>query len=94
MIEIKATTENHATEVDVKVDADLIEYGAEVLAIIESLMGALKRDDARLHTAVLMAMNDNPRILFGEEVSVESEPDMGATLARLMSKSIIKKGVN
>lgn len=94
MIEIKATTFNHSTEIDVKIDADLLEYGAEALAIVHSLMGALKRDNEVLHAAVVKAIADEPKILLGEDISVKSEPDVGATLAKMMSKNILKKGVN
>ena len=90
MIEIKADTTDHRTAVDVKVDADLIEYGAEILAIIHSLMGAVKNDDARLHAAILKALSDDPKILLGEDESDKAR----ANLAEAMSKSILKKGVN
>lgn len=100
MIEVKATTTaDHRTKVDVKVDADLIEYGAEALAIIHSLMGALKRDDIRLHAAVLKAMAEDHSILFGDDDSTllgeyEEKGDEALALAEAMSKSIVKKGVN
>lgn len=90
MIEVKAKTTNHRTEVDVMVDADLIEYGAEVLAIIHSLMGAVKNDDARLHAAVIKAMTDDPNILLGEDESEKAK----AELAQMMSKGILEGGVN
>ena len=92
MIEVKADTTDHRTAVDVKVDADLIEYGAEILAIIHSLMGAVKNDDARLHAAILKALDDDPKILLGEDNSLTSLAE--ANLAEAMSKSILKKGVN
>lgn len=90
MIEVKAKTTNHRTEVDVMVDADLIEYGAEVLAIIHSLMGAVKNDDARLHAAVIKAMTDDPNILLGEDESEKAKSE----LAQMMSKGILKGGMN
>ncbi len=86
MIEVKADTTDHGTAVDVKVDADLIEYGAEILAIIHSLMGAVKNDDVRLHTAILKAINDDPKILLGED-------DAEAKMAEAMSKGILT-GIN
>lgn len=93
MIEVKATmTADHRTEVDLKIDADLIEYGAETLAIIQALMGALKRDDIRLHAAVIKAMADNPKILLGEDNSLTNFAE--ANLAEAMSKGILEKGVN
>ena len=99
MIEVKASTENHRTEVDVKVDAPSIEYGAEVLAIIHSLMGSLKRDDIRLHTAVLKAMAEDHSILFGDDDGTllgeyEEKDDKALALAEAMSRCILKKGVN
>ena len=99
MIEVKASTENHKTEINLKVDADLVEYGAEVLAIIHSLMGALKRDDIRLHTAVLKAMAEDHSILFGDDDSTflgeyEEKDDKALKLAEAMSRGILKKGVN
>lgn len=94
MIEVKATTTNDNTEVEVKVNADFAEYGAEVLSIIHTVMGALKRDDTRLHAAVLKAIADEPSILFGEDISVKSDSDIEAKLANAMSKAIIRKGVN
>lgn len=95
MIEVKAETTDHRTEVGVKVDADLIEYGAEVLAIIQSLMGALRNDDIRLHAAVLKAIEDEPKILLGEDTPTdEAKAKVELDLAKLMSKAIIKKGVN
>lgn len=90
MIEVKADTTDHRTAVDVKVDANLIEYGAEILAIIHSLMGAVKNDDVRLHTAILKAISDDPNILLGEDDADRAK----ANLAEAMSKSILKKGVN
>ena len=93
MIEVKATTTaDHRTEVDVKVDAGLVEYGAEILAIIQSLMGAVKNDDIRLHTAIIKAIADDPKILLGEDNSLTNLAE--ANLAEAMSKSILKKGVN
>jgi len=99
MIEVKATTTNHQTEVDVKVDADLIEYGAEVLAIIHSLMGNLKKDDIRLHKALLDAIADDPKILLGDDDGIllgkcEEKNDKALALAEAMSRGILKKGVN
>lgn len=91
MIEVKATTSaDHHTEVDLKVDADLIEYGAEILAIIHSLMGAVKNDDIRLHAAVIKAIADDPKILLGEDESDKAK----VNLAEAMSRGILKKGVN
>lgn len=87
MIEVKADTTDHRTAVDVKVDADLIEYGAEILAIIHSLMGAVKNDDVRLHTAILKAIADDPKILLGEDNSLTHLAE--ASLAEAMSKSIL-----
>lgn len=93
MIEVKANTTDHRTEVKAKVEADFFEYGAEVLAIIQSLMGALKKDDIRLHAAVLKAIADEPKILLGEDTPAD-EAKAELDLAKLMSKAIIKKGVN
>ena len=87
MIEVKADTTDHRTAVDVKVDANLIEYGAEILAIIHSLMGAVKNDDVRLHAAILKAIDDDPKILLGEG-------DAEVEMANAMSKGILKGGVN
>lgn len=90
MIVVKADTTDHRTAVDVKVDADLIEYGAEILAIIHSLMGAVKNDDVRLHTAILKAISDDPKILLGEDDAEAAEAEM----TRAMSKGILKGGMN
>lgn len=90
MIEVKADTTDHRTAVDVKVDANLIEYGAEILAIIHSLMGAVKNDDARLHAAILKAIDDDPNILLGEDESEKAK----AELAQMMSKGILEGGMN
>lgn len=91
MIEVKATTSaDRRTEVDLKVNAELVEYGAEVLAIIQSLMGAVKNDDIRLHAAVIKAIADDPNILLGEDESEKAK----VGLAQMMSKGILKGGMN
>lgn len=95
MIEIKANTEEgHGIGVEINVNASAIEYGSEALAIINSLMGALKKDDLKLHQAVLGAIADEPKILLGENISDSVSTRAESELANLMSKAIIKKGVN
>lgn len=90
MIEVKADTTDHRTAVDVKVDADLIEYGAEILAIIHSLMGAVKNDDIRLHTAILKALADDPHILLG----VKEDADKAKDFERFVATAKFRGGVN
>lgn len=91
MIEVKATTnEDKSISCEVNVDANGIEYMAEVTAIIESLMKAMKRDDIYLHATVLKVLADYPHILLGED----EDSDKAAEFERFVATAKFREGVN
>lgn len=92
MIEIKANTnkEEHTIGCEVNVDANGIEYMAEIVSIIESLMKGLRRDDMYLHAAVLKVLADHPHILLGED----EESDKAEEFERFVATAKFREGVN
>lgn len=92
MIEIKANTnkEDHSIGCEVNVNANGIEYMAEAISIIESLMKALKRDDAYFHATVLKVLSDHPYILLGED----EESDKAMDFERFVATTKFREGVN
>lgn len=91
MIEVKATTnEDKSISCAVNVDANGIEYMAEVTAIIESLMKAMKRDDIYLHATVIKMLADHPHILLGED----EDSDKAAEFERFVATTKFREGVN
>ena len=91
MIEVKATTnEDKSISCEVNVDANGIEYMAEVTAIIESLMKAMKRDDIYLHATVIKMLADHPYILLGED----EDSDKAAKFERFVATTKFGEGVN
>lgn len=90
MVEVKATTdENQVTYTEVSIEADNIEYVAEVTAIIESLMRGLRETDTLLHTAVLKVISENPHILLG----VTENSDRAKDFERFVSTTKFGEGV-
>lgn len=90
MIEVRATTnKDKSISCEVNVDANGIEYMAEVTAIIESLMKAMRRDDKFLHTTVLKVLADYPHILLGED----EDSDKAAEFERLVATAKFREGV-
>lgn len=92
MIEIKATTniDSGITNCEVDINANGIEYMAEVISIIESLMKGLKNNDRMLHTAVLKVISDHPHILLGED----EESDKAQNFEKFVAMAKIREGVN
>ena len=92
MIEIKANTnkEDHMIGCEVNVDANGIEYMAEVVSVIESLMKDLRRDDMYLHATVLKVLADHPHILLGED----EESDKAKEFERFVATAKFREGVN
>lgn len=91
MIEIKATTNKDKTiGCEVKVNADGIEYMAEVTAIIESLMKAMKRDDIYLHATVIKMLADHPHILLGED----EDSNKATEFERFVATTKFGEGIN
>lgn len=92
MIEIKATTDKDSmtTGTEVSVNANGIEYMAEVISIIESLMKGLKDNDIYLHATVIKVLADYPHILLGED----EDSDKAAEFERLVATAKFREGVN
>lgn len=92
MIEVKAIVDNSkdGCNVDISMEGNSKDLLNETLAIIKSLMGSLKEEDAILHLLALKAMADNKKILCGEE----SEDDKAKMFERFVATASIKKGVN
>ena len=90
MIEVKATTnKDKSIGCEVNVDANGIEYMAEVTAIIESLMKAMKRDDIYLHATVIKMLADHPHILLGED----EDSNKATEFERLVATAKFREGV-
>ena len=91
MVEVKATTdENRLTHTEVSIEADDIEYMAEVTAIIESLMRGLRETDTLLHAAVIKVISENPHILLG----VTENSDRAKDFERFVATTKFREGVN
>lgn len=92
MIEIKANTnkDDHSIGCEVNVNANGIEYMAEAISIIESLMKGLRRDDMYLHATVLKVLADHPYILLGED----EESDKAKDFERFVATAKFREGVN
>ena len=91
MIEVRATTnEDKSVSCEVHVDANGIEYMAEVTAIIESLMKAMKRDDIYLHATVIKMLADHPHILLGED----EDSNKATEFERFVATTKFGEGVN
>lgn len=91
MIEVKAiTNEDKSIGCEVNVDANDIEYMAEVTAIIESLMKGMRRDDIYLHATVLKVLADHPHILLGED----EDSDKATEFERFVATAKFGEGVN
>ena len=98
MIEIKAesvTQEDGTRGVTTSVSTEGTSEALfnEALSVIKGVMVGLKESDPVLHMAVLLAISEDTDILMGDKG--KREPDTReAELAKAMSKSILKKGVN
>lgn len=92
MIEIKTTTnkDNMTTGTSISVNADGLEYMAEVISIIESLMKGLRENDIYMHATVLKIIADHPHILLGED----EESDKAKDFERFVATAKFKEGVN
>ena len=92
MIEIKANTNKDDLSIgcEVNVDANGIEYMAEVISIIESLMKGLRRDDIYLHATVLKVLAEHPHVLLGED----EDSDKAKDFERFVATAKFREGVN
>ena len=90
MIEIKAITQEDKTTTEVNIDADDIEYMAEVTAIIEALMRGMRETSVLLHAAVLKVISENPHILLG----VKEDSDRAKDFERFVATAKFREGVN
>lgn len=91
MIEVKAITqEDKTTHTEVNIDADDIEYMAEVTAIIEALMKGMRETSVLLHAAVLKVILENPHILLG----AKEDSDRAKDFERLVATAKFREGVN
>ena len=91
MIEVKAITQDDkTTHTEVNIEADNIEYMAEVTAIIESLMRGLREADVLLHATVLKVISENPHILLG----VKPDSDKAEDFERFVATTKFREGIN
>lgn len=93
MIEIKAEADmqNRGTNISSHIEGTLEEILNEAVAIIESLIGNIKKQSVLAHAMLLEALADNPEIFMGE--SEESEREAFAKMmADLNSKAMKGKG--
>ncbi len=92
MIEIKAETNTKDKSIgcEINVNANGIEYMAEAISIIESLMKGLRGDDIYLHATVLKVLADHPHILLGED----EESDKAKHFERFVATAKFREGVN
>lgn len=89
MIEIKAKAGANSTEISNHTEGTLGDIMNESLAIIESLMGNLKKSSEVGFTLALKMLADNPEILLGDG---DSDKDKFAKMmAEMTSKSVIGK---
>ncbi len=92
MIEIKATTDKDSmtTGTEVSVNANGLEYMAEVISIIESLMKGLRDNDDYLHSMVLKVLADHPHILLG----ISEDSDKAKEFEKFVATAKFREGVN
>ena len=93
MIEAKATSDDKrgGCEVSISMKGNGHELVEEALALIQGVLGSLKDEDAFLHLLAIQAIAEHREILLGKD---EREERTGVRLAEMMSRHILKKGVN
>lgn len=103
-IKVKAVVDRanlNGAEIDIENNTDgaTIEVMHESLAIIQSLSDTLKKNNPIAHLLFVKEVVGDPEILFGKDFDPNERKDaLGEmaekTLADMMSKAIIQKGVN
>lgn len=93
MVEVKATADDarKGCNVSISMEGQGQAILEETLAVVQGVMDSLKDQDVLLHMLALKIIADEPSILLGQD---EHEGKIKAGLAKLMSKGILKKGVN
>lgn len=90
MVKAEATANNEKGGCEVSISMkghgkDLIE---ETLALIQGVMGSLKKQDRILHMLVLQAIAENSEILLGKEEDIAKE------FERFVATAKFREGVN
>ena len=93
MVEVKAITheDTHITDTEISVHARGIEYMAEVISIIESLMRGMRENDRLLHAATLKIIAEHPYILLGKK---DEDEDKAKAFERFVATAKFREGVN
>lgn len=102
MIEVKAESRNKDGERGVQLKCSIEGTGGDILnealIAIRAIIAGIKEQDTELYVALLTAMALHKSVLLGdmelEEKKEEKSDPFGEMMSRLMSKSIIEKGVN
>lgn len=96
MIEVRATAEllsDEGNKANVEVRCEFNGTGDELvheaISVIKSVCGHLKEQSPVLHFMLIQQIAKDKTILFGKE-----DDRVKAELASLMSRNVIKKGVN
>lgn len=92
MIEIKAEADasKRGTTISNHIEGTLEEILNEALAVIESLIGNIKKQSVLGHAMLLKALADNPEIFTGE--SEDEHERFAKMMAEMTSKQVIGKG--
>ena len=93
MIEIKAESDmrHEGTTISSHIEGTLEEILNEALAVIESLVGNIKKQSVLGHAMLLKALVENPEIFMGESEEDEHEK-FAKMMAELTSKGMFGKG--
>ena len=93
MIEAKATSDDKrgGCEVSISMKGKGYELVEETLALIQGVLESLKDEDMFLHLLAIQVIAEHREILLGKD---EREERAGVRLAEMMSRHILKKGVN
>lgn len=101
MIEIKAESVNKDGEQGVETTCSIQGGDNQILneavAVIQGVMCGVKQISPMLHLTLLMALREEPDVFTGnteDKGSKSLEESKASDLARLMSRNILKRGVN
>lgn len=94
MIEIKAESDaiKKGTAVSSHIEGTLEEILNEALAIIDSLIGNIKKQSVLGHATLLQALADNPEIFMGESEEGDKHEKFAKMMAEMTSKGMFGKG--
>lgn len=101
MIEIKAKAtldkaDPDGAEIDIenRTEGAAIEVMHESLAIVRAVSATLRKHNPLMHLMFVKEVVRDGSVLFGEDPEPDREETAEKALAELMSKAIIRKGVN